>query len=336
MPISSYAVFGQGEKLVPFSYENKEILPHEVSVKISHCGICHSDIHLIDNDWGVSNFPLVPGHEIIGTITDKGSQVSHLDVGQRVGIGWQCGSCLECHYCTTGQENLCVSNQATAVNHYGGFANYVRADARFAIPIPDSLPSETTAPLLCGGITVYNPLRNYDIRPDMRVAVVGIGGLGHMALQFYRAYGLEVTAISHTAQKREEALEMGAHNFINSKTDDLSSCQNYFDMILTTAHVDLNWPGLINALRPNGKLCLVGVASNITLPVATLLNGQKSVVTSVIGSPARITEMLEFAERQHIRPKIELFKLADVNNAIASVRENNIRYRAVLDCSEGK
>lgn len=172
MPINGYAALGVGEKLVPYSYENEKIKPHEVTIKVSHCGICHSDIHLIDNDWSTNSYPLIPGHEIVGTITDKGSEVKHLDIGQRVGVGWQCGACLECEHCINSDENLCSKNQATAVNHFGGFANYVRSEARFAIPIPDALPSEQAAPLLCGGITVYNPLRNYDIRPDMKVAVV--------------------------------------------------------------------------------------------------------------------------------------------------------------------
>ncbi len=330
MPIHAYAVLDPKDKLVPFSYENKPIDPHEVTIKVTHCGICHSDIHLIDNDWGVSKYPLVPGHEIIGTVSDKGSQVTHLEIGQRVGIGWQCGSCLECNYCISGNENLCAKNQATAVMHHGGFAHYVRSDARFAIKIPQNLPSEHAAPLLCGGITVYNPLRNYDIRPDMKVAIVGIGGLGHMAVQFYRAYGCHVTAISHSENKKDEAIELGAHEFISTKTQDLTKFENKFDFILTTAHVDLDWQGLVNALRPNGKLCLVGVANNISVPVFSLISGQKSIVSSVIGSPYRISEMLEFAARQRILPKVEVFKLSEVNEAICKVRENTIRYRAVL------
>lgn len=330
MPINAYAVLDPNDKLVPFSYENNPINPHEVTVKVSHCGICHSDVHLIDNDWGISKYPLVPGHEIIGTISDKGSQVTHLEIGQRVGIGWQCGSCLECQYCISGNENLCAKNQATAVDHYGGFASYVRSDARFAVKIPENLPSEHAAPLLCGGITVYNPLRNYNVKPSMKVAVVGIGGLGHMAVQFYRAYGCHVTAISHSENKKDEALELGAHEFISTKTQDLAKLENRFDFILTTAHVDLNWEALVNALKPNGKLCLVGVANNISVPVFNLINGQKSIVSSVIGSPYRISEMLEFAARQRILPKVEVFKLSEVNDAITKVRENTIRYRAVL------
>lgn len=333
MPVNAYAALGASEKLVPFSFDNDPIKPHEVTVKVSHCGICHSDIHLLDNDWNMSQYPLVPGHEIVGIVTDKGNQVTHLEIGQRVGIGWQCGSCLECKQCISGDENLCAKNQPTAVAHHGGFANHVRSDSRFAIPIPDSLPSEQAAPLLCGGITVYNPLRNHNIRPDMRVAVVGVGGLGHMALQFYRAYGCEVTAISHTDSKKDDALEFGAHNFVTSKNQELSNLANYFDFILTAANVDLNWTGLLNTLRPKGKLCLVGAASNISVPVNALLFGQKTITTSVIGSPSRIQEMLEFAARQRVLPQTELFKLSEVNDAISKVRENNVRYRAVLDCS---
>lgn len=332
MTINAYAALSCKEKLVPFNYSNDKLKDHEVNIKISHCGICHSDVHLIDDDWGLGGYPLIPGHEVIGTITEKGSNVAHLEVGQRVGIGWQCGACYECHSCTTGDEQLCVKSTATAVGHYGGFANYTRCDARFAIPIPDSLPSEQAAPLLCGGITVYNPLRNYNIRPDMRVAVVGIGGLGHLAVQFYRAYGCEVTAISHSDNKKDEALEFGAHRFFSSKKGDYSDLQNYFDFILTTPQVDLNWLGLVNALKPKGMLCLVGVAKNITIPIQPLLMGQKSIVTSLVGSPARISEMLEFAARQRVMAKTELFKLNQVNEAIQKVRDNTVRYRAVLDC----
>lgn len=333
MSINAYAALSAREKLVAFSYENEKIKDNEVTVKVSHCGICHSDVHLIDNDWSNNCYPLVPGHEIVGTITDKGDKVQHLAIGQRVGIGWQCGCCYECSECITSNENLCSKSVAVATGHYGGFANYVRSEARFAIPIPDSLPSEQAAPLLCGGITVYNPLRNYNIRPDMKVAVVGVGGLGHLAIQFYRAYGCEVTAISHSSNKKIESLEFGAHHFIATSNQELSGMENYFDFILTTAHVDLNWLKLVNSLKPNGKLCLVGAATNINVPVMALLMGQKSIVTSMIGSPYRIQEMLEFAARQRVLAKTEIFKLNNVNQAIERVRDNSVRYRAVLDCS---
>ncbi len=333
MSVNAYAALAAREKLVPFNYNNHALQDNEVNIKISHCGICHSDIHLIDNDWSMNGYPIVPGHEVVGVITEKGSKVKNLEVGQRVGLGWQCSCCYECDACITGQEPLCTQSVATAVHHYGGFANYTRADARFVIPIPTNLQSENAAPLLCGGITVYNPLRTYNVRPDMRVAVVGIGGLGHLALQFYRAYGCEVTAISHSDNKRDAALEFGAHHFFAAKNNDYKDLENNFDFILTTATVDLNWAGLVNALKPNGKLCLVGAAQNISLPVLPMLMGQKSIVTSLIGSPARIHEMLEFAARQRIVAKTELFKLNAVNEAVQKVRDNTVRYRAVLDCS---
>ena len=178
----------------------------EVEIAISHCGICHSDIHLISNDWGISQFPFIPGHEIIGTVTAVGAEVrAFAEVGQRVGLGWQSNSCGECEWCTRGMENLCPASEATCVHRHGGYADRVRANARFVIPIPEALDSEQAAPLLCGGITVYNPMRTHGINPSSRVGVVGIGGLGHLAIQFARVFGAEVTAFSTSAAKEDEA-----------------------------------------------------------------------------------------------------------------------------------
>lgn len=205
MKISAYAAHEEKGSLHSFEYETLALAPDEVEVMVSHCGICHSDVHLVDNDWGVSDFPLVPGHEVIGTVAALGSAVSEFKVGQRVGIGWQCGSCLECDDCRRGEENLCSKSQPVAVGHYGGFADRVRSNARFVFPIPDALSSENAAPLLCGGITVYSPFRHYDVKPYMKVGVIGIGGLGHLALQFARAFGCEVTAFSHDPSKEKEA-----------------------------------------------------------------------------------------------------------------------------------
>ena len=178
--------------------------PHDVEIRISHCGICHSDVHLVDGDWGMGSYPMVPGHEIVGTVAALGPEVRHLEAGARVGVGWQRGACLACESCGAGDENLCAENEATCVGHHGGFADRIRLDGRFAFPIPEGLASENAAPLLCGGATVYSPLRRW-VKPSMRVGVVGIGGLGHLGLQFARAMGCEVTAISSTPDKEAEA-----------------------------------------------------------------------------------------------------------------------------------
>ncbi len=215
--IQGLAAHAAGAELLPFRYDAGEVGAQEVEIAISHCGICHSDIHLISNDWGISQYPFIPGHEVIGTVAAAGSGVRTLKVGQRVGLGWQSNSCGECAWCMQGLENLCALSEATCVRRHGGYAERVRANARFVVPIPEGLPSEQAAPLLCGGVTVYSPLRTHGVNPSSRVGVVGIGGLGHLAIQFARAFGCEVTAFSSSAEKEDEARELGAHNFVNSR-----------------------------------------------------------------------------------------------------------------------
>ena len=202
---------------MPYRYDPGKLGPQEVEIAITHCGICHSDLHLISNDWGISQYPFIPGHEIVGTVAAVGAEVRSLEVGQRVGLGWQSNSCGECEWCSRGMENLCPAAEGTCVHRHGGYADRVRANARFVIPIPEALDSEHAAPLLCGGITVYNPLRTHGVNPSSRVGIVGIGGLGHLAIQFARVFGAEVTAFSTSAAKEEEARALGAHHFVNSR-----------------------------------------------------------------------------------------------------------------------
>jgi alcohol/geraniol dehydrogenase (NADP+) len=332
MTIHAHAAMAPKQALTPFSYEPAGLGPWDVEVAITHCGICRSDIHLIDNDWSVSSYPLVPGHEIIGAIEDAGAEVKHLKKDQRVGIGWQRGSCLVCEQCLKGNENLCPKNRATCVGNHGGFAERIRVDSRFVFPIPDVLASENAAPLLCGGATVYSPLKHWGIVPSMRVGVIGIGGLGHLALQFAHAFGCEVTAFSSTPDKEKEACSFGAHRFIASKNPAaLKKAAGSLDFILSTVFGSLDWNAYLSLLRPNGKLCFVGVpAELIQIHVGALLGGQKSVCASVIGSRNTIREMLEFAARHEILARIEVVKMADVNAAIEKVRANKARYRMVL------
>lgn len=331
MKINAFAAKAPKMRLDPFSYAPAELRPQDVEVKITHCGICHSDLHLIDNDWGISQYPLVPGHEIIGTIVATGADVAHLVNGQRVGIGWQRGSCLHCELCVRGEENLCAHHVATCVGHHGGFAESIRVDSRFAFPIPDALTSENAAPLLCAGATVYSPFRRHGVRPDMRVGVIGIGGLGHLALQFANALGCEVTAFSSTPDKEQEARSFGAHHFIASNSKSDLENTGKVDFILSTVFADLDWPAYLNVLRPNGKLCFVGVPANpIAIHIGMLLSNQKSVCASVIGSRWMISEMLDFAARHGIVAKTEIMPMARANDAIDKVRSNQARYRMVL------
>ena len=233
---------------------------NDVEVKISHCGICASDIHLINNDWGNSRYPFIPGHEIVGTVTAVGARVVARSVGERVGIGWQADSCGICEWCRRGEEQMCPKGQPTCVGRNGGYANAVRVNWRFAVPIPEALASEQVAPLLCAGITVYSPLRNHEVRPSSRVGVIGIGGLGHIALQFAKAFGADVTAFSSSKDKEEEAKKLGANHFVNTRdTGALKKVAGSFDLLLTAVNADQDWPGYVNALRPKGSLVFVGV-----------------------------------------------------------------------------
>jgi uncharacterized zinc-type alcohol dehydrogenase-like protein len=334
MTIYAYAALAEKQNLEPFQYEPPDLGPYDIEVKISHCGICHSDIHLIDNDWGSSEYPLVPGHEIVGEITGMGSSVRHLEKGQRVGIGWQRSACLTCEFCERGEENLCPHSQATCVRdgNYGGFADVIRSDGRFVFPIPDNLSSSDVGPLLCGGITVYSPLRRYDVDPTMRMGVIGIGGLGHLALQFASAFGCEVTAFSTTAEKEDEAKSFGAHRFVCS-TDSaaMKSAANSLDFMISTLYVDLDWEAYLAILRRNGKLCVVGGSRHpITAPFAAILTGQKSICGSLIGGRAMIREMLDFAARHHIQAKTEIVSMSEANAAVDKVRMGKARYRMVL------
>jgi len=330
--IQGLAVHAAGAELLPFRYDPGELGIQEVEIGITHCGICHSDLHLISNDWGMSQYPFIPGHEITGSVTAVGSQVRSLKTGQRVGLGWQSNSCGVCEWCTRGLENLCPSSEATCVHRHGGYASRVRANARFVVPIPDALPSEQAAPLLCGGITVYNPMRDNGINPTSRVGVVGIGGLGHLAIQFARVFGAEVTAFSTSATKEEEARALGAHHFVNTRESKaMKEVAGTHDFILTTANADQDWGVYIQSLRPTGTLCFVGVPpSPVSVQAFPLIAGIRSITGSPIGSPHRIREMLDVAARHNVKATTESFPMAKANEAIEKVKKNKVRYRAVL------
>jgi alcohol/geraniol dehydrogenase (NADP+) len=333
MKIQAYAAAGPGMPLEPFEYEPepRDLGPVQVEIAITHCGICHSDLHLLNNDWGITRYPMVPGHEIIGTVTKLGPAARSFREGQRVGVGWNSGSCEECEYCAHGEENICASWKGTCTHGYGGYANAIRMNSRFVIPVPESLDSERAAPLLCGGITVYAPLVQ-EVRPAMRVGVVGVGGLGHLALQYARAFGCEVTAFSSSPAKETEARRLGAHHFINARdAAAMEKTANSLDFAISTVSADVNWGQYLNALKPKGKLCVVGVPEHdIRLPAFPLIIGRRSVFGSPVGGPSLIREMLEFSARNNILPMTERFPMVLVNDAMAHLKSNQARYRIVL------
>jgi uncharacterized zinc-type alcohol dehydrogenase-like protein len=330
--IHGLAVHAAGAHLVPYKYDPGELQGNEVEIKISHCGVCHSDVHLIDNDWGFSKYPFVPGHEIVGTVVAVGSGVLDRKIGERVGVGWQADSCGVCEWCRQGDEHLCAKSQPTCVGRNGGYADRIRVNSRFAIPVPAVLESENVAPLLCAGITVYSPLRNHGVRPSSRVGVIGIGGLGHLGIQFAKAFGAEVTAFSTSKDKETEARGLGAHHFLNTQdTGALKKVAGSFDFLLSTVSADQDWQGYVNTLRPKGVLCMVGVPpSPMQIQAFSLLAAQKSISGSPTGSPRDLHEMLDVAARHGVKAITERFAMNKANDAVAKVKKNQVRYRAVL------
>jgi len=330
--IQGLAAHAAGAELLSFKYDPGELGAQEVEIAISHCGVCHSDLHLIANDWGISQYPFIPGHEIIGKVKAVGAEVRSLTVGQRVGLGWQSNSCGICEWCSRGMENLCPASEGTCVHRHGGYADRVRANARFVIPIPDALESEQTAPLLCGGITVYNPLRTHGVNPSSRVGIVGIGGLGHMAIQFARVFGAHVTAFSTSAGKEEEARALGAQNFVNSRgSKAMKEVAGSMDFVLSTINADQDWGVYVQTLRPTGTLCFVGVPpSPVSVHAFPLISGLRSISGNPTGSPYRLKEMLDVAARHGVQAKTEAFPLSQANAAIDKVKKSKVRFRAVL------
>jgi uncharacterized zinc-type alcohol dehydrogenase-like protein len=331
MTVHAYAAKSAKAKLEPFEYEPGPLAPDEVEVRVTHCGICHSDIAIIDNDFGFTNYPLVPGHEVVGTVAAVGSQVRELKIGQRVGIGWNCGSCGVCEWCRHGEEMFCPLEKLTIVGHHGGWASTVRAQAKFTLPIPDALDSAQAAPLLCAGTTVFSPLIHYGVNASMRTAVIGIGGLGHLAVQYLAAFGCEVTAISSSHNKDHEAREFGASNVLATRdSDELAKAQRSFDFILSTVSADIDWPAIINTLRPKGRLAICGIPeSDLKFSVVAILS-EKNVSGARSGSPSDTAQMLDFSAGHGIKAMIEPFPMTDVNKAVDHVRSGKARYRAVL------
>ena len=330
--IHGYAAAEKGGELKEFSYDAGELKSTDVEIDVSHCGICHSDLSMLKDDWGMSEYPFVPGHEVSGKIAAVGEDVTDLKVGQRVGLGWQAHACGVCEWCLRGDQNLCPESIGTITGRHGGFADKVRAQSMMVRPLPDGISGENAGPLFCGGATVFSPFVRNEISPLDRVGVVGIGGLGHMALAFARAWGCEVTAFSTSPDKEAEAKKLGAHHFINVKEDGaLKKLEDSFDMILVTVNVDLDWDAYIAALRRRGKLHIVGAVGEIKATFFPLLSGEKSIGGSPIGSPALIDDMLRFVDRHKITPVTETFAMADVNDALERLESGEARYRIVLE-----
>ena len=330
--IKAYAAMEAGKNLEVFDYEAEPLKEKEVQIKVESCGICHSDISAIDNSWGASKYPMVAGHEVIGEIIGVGSNVSLHKIGNRVGLGWHSGYCHDCEHCDAGDHNFCSSTNKTVFSQHGGFAEQVTADEVSVIPIPNGLNHEDAGPLLCGGITVFTPIVEFNINKDHKVGIIGIGGLGHLALKFYKALGCHVTAFTNSEDKNNLLKSLGADEIVSSTDQStIKSLGSQFDLIISTVNVKLDWNLYLSTIKPRGRLHFVGaVLAPIETSVFSLMSGRKSISGSPVGSPINIKKMLDFCSKHKISPMVEHFKFDQINDAIRKLRNNELRFRAVL------
>ncbi len=329
--VTGYAAKSKRQPLEPITYEPPPLAEHDIRVTVTHCGLCYTDIQGIDDYYGITTYPFVPGHEIVGFVSEVGKAASGLKKGDRVGIGWQGRFCGQCEWCKQGEEQLCIDivKSGTWVP-YGGFSTSVVVDSRFAYPLSDKMPSEIAAVLMCGGISVYSPLKQYATQGSQKIGIIGVGGLGHLAIQFAHALGYDVTVISTSAEKKQQALDFGADHFIVS--NDLAGLRKLefeFDFLLSTAHGDVKWERMLEIVKKRGKLVLVGFPEMNFNPT-DLIAHELSMTGSFLGNHATMKEMLSFAQAHSIKPWIELMPMSKINEAIQRLKENKARYRIVM------
>ncbi|KAA8549593.1 hypothetical protein F0562_001389 [Nyssa sinensis] len=328
--------------LSPFNFSRRATSEKDVMFKVLYCGICHSDLHSVKNEWGVSQYPLLPGHEIVGVVTEVGSKVQTFKVGDKVGVGCMVGSCHSCDDCTNNLENYCpkviltynsIYNDGTPT--YGGYSDIMVADEHFVVRWPDNLPLDAGAPLLCAGITTYSPLKYFGLdKPGMHVGVVGLGGLGHVAVKFAKAFGVKVTVIRTSPNKKKEAIEhLGADLFLVSRdADQMQAAIGTMDGIIDTVSAVHPLLPLIGLLKSHGKLVMVGAPDRpLELPVMPLLMGRKIIAGSGIGGMKETQEMIDFAAKHNITADAEVISVDYVNTAMERLAKANVRYRFVID-----
>ena len=332
MKVSAMAAYRAGEPLRPLEYEIGAAEGYGCIIQLEACGICHSDIHVIDNDWGGPTYPVVPGHEAIGRVMEVGPFVTNLKPGDRVGVGWQSGACMQCADCMRGDANMCDVNKATIIHQYGGFGDYMSVDARFAFPIPEAMPSEAAAPLLCAGITVYSGLRHAGMKGGQDIGVIGIGGLGHIAVQFAARLGNRVTVFTSSPDKAEYAAGLGADDAVIVGRDGIvPAAKRKLNIIIDTVAAAKDYNAYLSHLDSDGVYNLVGIPNEpISLSVFAFQDKRRRIMGSPIGGPGEIAEMLTLADRYNVTPLVEVFPFAAANAAIQKVRDNAVRYRAVL------
>jgi alcohol/geraniol dehydrogenase (NADP+) len=338
MEIKSYAALSQSSELILYKYQVGTLQADEVEVDVLFCGICHSDISMIENEWGVSTYPLIAGHEVIGRITALGESAQNkgLSIGQQVGIGWIAKSCQHCEHCINGKHVNCSQAVPTIINK-GGFAEKIRADWHWVIPLPDKIDASTAGPLLCAGITVFKPLLSYNINALSRVGVIGIGGLGHLAIKIVKAMGAEVIAFSSSISKKEKILNMGAKKVINSRDyDAIMSLSGKLDLLINTVSIDLNWQSYFETLAPQGRFHTLGIVMKpFEVPSFTLITKDCSVSGSSTGSPGQLRSLLNLSQRADISPIVKIFPMSQINEAIEYLKLGHA-FRVVLQADFNK
>ena len=321
--------------------ERRELGANDVLIEIKFCGICHSDIHQVKDEWGGSIFPMVPGHEIVGIVAGVGADVAKLSTGDRVGVGCLVDSCGEREYCKLGEEQFCTRGAVPTYNGrgydgeptYGGYSQHVVVDERFVVTVPEEIELQDAAPLLCAGITTYSPLKHWHVGDGMKVAIVGMGGLGHVAVQLAAAMGAEVTVLSQTLSKRDDGLRFGAkHYYATSERETFKTLRSSFDVIVNTVSANLNVDAYLSLLRVDGTLVNVGAPPKPdTFRAFSLISGRRSLAGSPIGGLRETQEMLDFCAEHGVRPAIELIDAAQVGDAYGRVERSDVRYRFVID-----
>lgn len=336
------AAYSAREPLSPYAFERRDPKEHDVVIDIQYCGICHSDIHTVRSEWGEAMYPVVPGHEIAGIVRAIGSKVTKYKVGDSVGVGCFVDSCRECANCKSDLDNYCLKGFNATYNSLekdgktptqGGYSNVIVVDENYVLRIPESLPLEKAAPLLCAGITLYSPLKHWKAGPGKKVAILGLGGLGHVGVKIARALGSDVTVLSHSDRKRDDALRMGANHFLATHDGSVfKEYQNHFDLIINTVSADINMGDYFGLLKLDGSLVVVGLPEKpLSIHPFPLVMKRRSYAGSLIGSIKETQEMLDFCAQNKITPEIELIKPDQVNTAYERVIKSDVRYRFVID-----
>lgn len=342
LPTRGYAAQSNTSGLAPWNFERRAVGPYDVLINIRYCGVCHTDIHFVRNDWGISVYPLVPGHEIVGIVTKVGDRVEKFSEGNTVGVGCLVNSCGDCTNCNEGQEQYCLNGNTLTYSWpeketggitYGGYSNQIVVNENFVLRVSEQLPLENVAPLLCAGITTYSPLRRWRIGKGHKVGVAGLGGLGHMAIKFAVALGAEVTVLSTSPHKREDAKRLGAHNFfVTTEEDELQKLAGSFDYIIDTIATKHNYNQYVTMLKTKGTLiCLGAPPEPMEFAAFPLLFQGREVGGSLIGGIEETQEMLDYCAEHNITAEVEVISVKDVNRAYERMEKSDVKYRFVID-----